>query len=586
MNGCGQLGAIQTQGTCWFYSILNGFLLSENGQKILYMQFQKFYNSLTANEKAWFDDGHNAPCPMKSMVKTKDIYFWKFFDQYACFASGPRAASLKTGKSAKILADVNLAGTVAKNKGGVTGAYPQVELPKILDHIGFAGKYDIRASDTSSKFDPRKKSQFAIVVRNKRYTKEYMFTFPDAFLQEKNYELMCATILIANTEASNAQLHKWHAITGFVCNGDGYLFDSNQRKIFKCKWWDKDDLWRVVYAEVGEFYSFFKNHQVNYVGYALVVFSRKEFTKLISPTCRMKYKTKTPNLGLSNSFFTDPESGKVINTRFPQLNPAQRMALKRKWARTEHKAQTYINKATFNSILAEAKNKPNGLQQVTNLVNAGYKYKNENYHIFSVKLKAKFPVKAVPTKTYTFADAKAHLNKFTTSSKAVRKHQYSLVWKDIPIAQRKVLMRWRETGNWLANNTFEKKRKSPIKKKTPSPSPRTTRTTQLKTNFEKYWKTLQPNNRKMLRNYIATTKTPSPPKPKPKSPSPVKYTLTNAKRNVNTLTTAKARKEFYGKGTVGKGLTPTNLVELSKYIRAKNQAAKNARAAKKSVAKK
>lgn len=70
-----------------------------------------------------------------------------------------------------------------------------------------------------------------------------------------------------------------------------------------------------------------------------------------------------------------------------------------------------------------------------------------------------------------------------------------------------------------------------------------------------------------------------------KKPSPAKYTLANAKRNVNALKTAKARKEFYRTGTVGKGLNPTNLVELPKYINAKNQSAKNARAAKKSVAK-
>ena len=45
-NGCGQLGAIQTRGTCWFYSILNGFILSEDGQKILYNRLKNFYKKL------------------------------------------------------------------------------------------------------------------------------------------------------------------------------------------------------------------------------------------------------------------------------------------------------------------------------------------------------------------------------------------------------------------------------------------------------------------------------------------------------------------------------------------------------------
>jgi hypothetical protein len=180
--------------------------------------------------------------------------------------------------------------------------------------------------------------------------------------------------------------------------------------------------------------------------------------------------------------------------------------------------------------------------------------------------------------------------------------------------QRKVLMHWRNKGEWLANNAFENKPKPPIKRKSvakpkPSPSPRTKRATKVMTNFETYWKSMQPENRKMIRNYVAAYKSPvtnanaikkqifGTPSPNAKKSSlnklapffePAKktYTLTNAKRNVNALKTAKARKEFWKTGTTGKGLNINNLLELSKYINAKNQAARNARAAKKSVAKK
>jgi hypothetical protein len=170
-------------------------------------------------------------------------------------------------------------------------------------------------------------------------------------------------------------------------------------------------------------------------------------------------------------------------------------------------------------------------------------------------------------------------------------------------------MHWRNKGEWLANNAFENKPKPPIKRKsvvkpkTPSPSPRTKRATKVMSNFETYWKSMQPENRKMIRNYVAAYKSPSTNANAIKKQSPVKksnfnklapffepakktYTLANAKRNVNALKTAKARDEFYKKGTVGKGSNTSDLVELSKYIKAKNQAARNARAAKKSVAKK
>ena len=598
-NGCGQLGAIQTRGTCWFYSILNGFIMSEDGQKILYNRLTNFYKKLKPDEKAYFDDQLNAPCPMKNLTKTKEIYFWKFIDQYLCFMSGPREASLKAGKSAKLLEGMSLAGTFAKQNQGGKGAFPQGEIGKVLDHVGFAKDYYIKYANNSHTFYAARKPQFVVVMQNKYYPKYYMNDIPLGFMADPKYELMCASLVIGNTNANNKQMHKMHGIAGFVCNGRGYIYDSNQRKVFKCNWWNRADFKRVANEEVAEPYPFFKGGQINLHNYAFAIFARKEFTKDIGVSCLMKYRAKTPETQIN---FTDPTAGNRINSKlYNYLKPAQRIALKRKWARTEHKAPIYINKATFNSIVAGAKTRRNASQQVLNLESAGYKWKPENYNEYAAKLSAKFPInkigyiKAVPKnhyegKTYTFAEAKAFLNQW--KNPGIRKAKYGLVWKGIPMAQRKVLMHYRNKGEWLANNAFENKRKSvpAPKPKTPSPSPRTKRSNQVRTNFEKYWSALQPNNRKMLRNYIAVRKSPAK---KPNwnnlnpffEPGKKTYTLANAKSNVNALKTAKARTEFYKKGTVGKGLNPTNLIELSKYIKAKNLAARNARAAKKSVAK-
>jgi len=587
-NGCGQLGAIQTRGTCWFYSILNGFILSEDGQKILYEKLKTFYKKLKPAERAYFDDQFNAPCPMKDLTKTKEIYFWKFIDQYLCFMSGPRVASLKAGKSASILGGMSLQGTFAKEAQGGKGAFPQMEIGKILDHVGFAKDYYVKYANDPHKFHAGRKPQFVVVMQDKYYPKTFMDKIPKGLLADPKYELMCASLVIGNTNANSSQLHKMHGIAGFVCNGRGYIYDSNQRKVFKCDWWVKANFIKVANEEVAEAYPFFKGGQINLHQYAFAIFARKEFTKDIGAACLMKYKTKTPETYGIN--FTDPNAGNKINSKlYNYLKPAQRIALKRKWARTEHKAPVYINKATFNSIVAGAKSRNNAYTMFRNLEEAGYKYRPENYNEYIAKLKAKFSinkigyVRAVPKnhyegKTYTFAEAKAFLNQW--KNPGIRKAKYGLVWKGIPMAQRKVLMHYRNKGEWLANNAFENKPKPPIKRKsvpapkpkTPSPSPRTKRSNQVRTNFEKYWSALQPNNRKMLRNYIAVRKSPSPAKKT--------YTLANAKSNVNALKTAKARAEFYKKGTVGKGLNPTNLIELAKYIKAKNLAAKQARAAK------
>lgn len=525
-NGCDQLGAIQTRGTCWFYSILNGFILSEDGQKILYNRLKNFYKKLKPNEKAYFDDEINAPCPMKDLSKTKEIYFWKFIDQYLCFMRGPRSASLKAGKSASILGGMSLQGTVAKNMGG-KGAYPQAEIEKILDHVGFAKEYYVKYANTPPKFHTLRKPQFVVVMDNSYYKKNYLDEIPKGLMADPKYEIMCASLVIGNTNANNTEMHKYHAVAGYMCNGKGYIYDSNQRKVFKCDWWDKANFMRVANEEVAKVYPFFKGGQINVHMYAFAIFARKEFTKDIGVSCLMKYTTATPQgYGLN---FTDPNLGKMLNSaKYNFLKPAQRAALKRKWARTEHKEPVYINKATFNAIVAGAKSRNNAYTQFRNLEEAGYKYKNENYNEYTAKITAKFP----------------------------------------------------------------RKKASPVK---PKPnSPRTKRAIQVRTNFEKYWKAIQPENRQVIRNYVKAYKSPSPVKPRsPKfnalakffEPAKKTYTITNAKRNVNALKTAKARAEFYKKGTVGKGLNPTNLIELSKYIKAKNLAARNARAAKKSVAK-
>lgn len=533
-NGCGQLGALQTRGTCWFYSILNGFILSEAGQKLLFMKLQKFYNELNANGKAYFDDGINAPCPASAnLKKVREIYFWKFIDQYLCFMSGPRAGSLKASKSVELLKNINIQGELAKKNKGGKGAYPQIEIDGVLKHIGFKGEY---VHDYVAGFpEPNAPAspQFVVVTQSQNLTHLYMNEIPKKYMNDSKFELMCASLVIANTTTYSSEMHRSHGLAGFVCNGRGYIFDSNQRQMFKCDWWNLADFKRVANKEVAQNYPFFRSGGINLHQYALVVFARKKFIEDVAPACLMKYTVKTPN-GPFN--YTNANLGPEINRGwYSHLGPAKLIAVKRKWARTEPKGSVYINKATYNSIINSAKNKNNAIHQFGALRAAGYKFRAESYNEFLRNLNAKFPAKV-----YTFAEAKAYMNK--AQGITARKRAYSIVWRGVPMEQRAVLIHYRNTGEWPTNNA--------------KPRP----------------------------------KTPSPPKSRPKTPNsnanrqgPAKYTLNNAKRNVNALTTAKARNNFYRRGTVGKGLTPTNLSELLVYIRAKNQEARNARSAKKSA---
>lgn len=435
---CDQLGAMQSRGTCWFYSILNGFILSDEGKKILYVRLKEFYKKLTLNERAYFDDKFNAPCPMKKLVKTKEIYFWKFIDQYLCFLSGPRAASLKAGKSASIIGGVSLQSSIAKKEQGGMGGRPQEEIDKVLNHLGFTKDYYV--TDASKKFHASRKPQFVILKQSKTDSRLLMRSIPAEMRTDSRYELMCTSIGIVNTKKNSG-----HSIAGFVCNGTGYIYDSNQRKIFKCNWWNRDSLKKVVEKEVSLYYPNFRNGGVDLILYSYAVFSRKEFTRGISPACLMKYKTK-PNLSLN---YTDPNLLNKINKS--GLKPAEIIAIKRRWARTEHREVQYLTQNVYNYILNSSKRLTSAKKQLALLFNAGYKIKDpKNYNEFMNKLKNKFP----PAKTYTFTEAKARLNKFKTVT--ARKKEYSLVWRGLPMAQRRVLMYYRNKGEWIANNTFVK----------------------------------------------------------------------------------------------------------------------------------
>ena len=123
-----ELGAIQTLGTCWFYSIINGLILSDDGKKILYAELTRFYKTMNADELKYFHDSGALACPLRGdILKAKRIFFYKFLDQFLCYMSGPRAASLKMHKSAEVLQNISLAGT-AKQTHGITGAHPQTQV--------------------------------------------------------------------------------------------------------------------------------------------------------------------------------------------------------------------------------------------------------------------------------------------------------------------------------------------------------------------------------------------------------------------------------------------------------------------------
>lgn len=554
-NGCGQLGAMQTRGTCWFYSILNGFLLSGHGQKILFQKLQEFYKNLTPTERLYFDDGINAPCPLSNVSKSKKIYFWKFLDQYLCALGGPRRIKSQAAKSANLLSDVNLVGTLAREHKGASGARPQRELPKVLKHIGFTDKEFI-VQESGKPVDGRRKPKFIVCTASTADPDKYLELYQLNEMKDPDYRLACASITIGNSEASNAEQHKYHAVAAYRCHGKGYLFDSNQREIFPCTWWHPTELRDVILNKVAKFYPYFRGGQINYWSAAYYIMVRNEAVKDISPSCRLR-KAPSPVANIKEKIkdiinFSEPNiPDRIRRNEFPILNtPALKAWALREWARGNHKPHVYLNQKSWDSLVANAGSIANGFKKLQTLLEAGYKVRPGDRDKFTSKLWEKFPAKK-----YTFAEAKNHLSK--AKGITARKRAYSDVWQQFQMPERRILMHYRNKGEWP-------KSPSPVK-----PS----RANQVRANFNKYWSGLMPENRQVVRNYLATHK----------SPSPVKNTsaLNAAKRNVNALKTAKARKEYRRKRVAN--LSQNDWMNLSRYINQKNMEARVARSAKRAA---
>ena len=115
-------GHIQTGSTCWFNSIINPFLESKYGRKLLLKKLRAYYDSLTVPHKLAFMN-------TKILGTTKRFRFFKFV--YAYWTR--QIHSRQTGRNRNLVLNMN------KNNGYYKmcmGAWPMREIHKILKTIG------------------------------------------------------------------------------------------------------------------------------------------------------------------------------------------------------------------------------------------------------------------------------------------------------------------------------------------------------------------------------------------------------------------------------------------------------------------
>ena len=388
------IGAGQTGSTCWFFSSLNIFLTSDNGLKILWQKLQETLPTLKARQRNYFNSNINAPCPYKGSVKkTSAIYFWKFLNQYICAVGGPGRLLPTSGLNAYLTKNVKWRRNSTRESKGTAGAFPSFELPALLGHLGFRVGRDFRMVNFERwqyKFKNNSWTAPVLMYSGGGHT----FKLKDLMLEKMGYDLTAAIVYVMPSLESGLMPHVW-ACT--IRNGKGYVTDSNfPTTQIECSWWLKDSLERR-FMSVNQPY---RTGVARMMGFDVVVYTRKEFTKKIAPTCLLppggyRPMTQSNQQKLKQFERWGPEGAKFLLTG--GVGNAHRMFTPRVMAEAlkRHGKRPVANTAFYNSIVNKSTSFNNGLERARIATKNGLTYgintNGKNYLNFKQKLIAKFP---------------------------------------------------------------------------------------------------------------------------------------------------------------------------------------------------
>lgn len=386
------IGTGQTGLTCWFFSSLNIFLTSDNGLKILWQKLQEVYPALKAREKAYFNSNINAPCPYKGAVKkTSAIYFWKFLNQYICAVGGPGRLIPKSGLNAYLTKNVKWRRNSTRESKGTSGGFPSLELPALLGHLGFKVGRDFRmVNDERWRYKFKNNSWTAPVLMYSGGGRT--FKMRDLTLEKKGYDLTGAIVYVA---PASGMPHVW---TCTIRNGKGYICDSNYPTTqIECSWWLKERL-EHYFMTVRQPY---RTGVALVMGFDVIMYTRKEFTNKISPTCQLPQAYRPLTVNNENKFrqFNKWGPGAVNFLKTGRVGAAHIQFAPRVLAEAMRRNanRPVMTREILNNIVNRARSFHNGenLARAAK-ANNGRLYRinknGPNYNNFRKKLIAKFPV--------------------------------------------------------------------------------------------------------------------------------------------------------------------------------------------------
>ena len=241
-------------GTCWFNSIFNTLLLSEK----CYNFFNKKYNELSETDRARIETSSPQETNTDCLVTLKRHHFFQLFQKYKLTRRPANiiARGLQLFKTRKDPTDlINKMGIRDEDPGWEKDSKkqcfdPYIALQRILPIILNTNEYTIL--DLAYGFDlwndqtrlnpaPLPKELQLIIIGQTE--KNILSIDVDEIEQDyrphiEDFELDHANIVVYSKWGIGPNPSKTigHAFAGYKCNGEYYVYDSNEATYFKLDW--------------------------------------------------------------------------------------------------------------------------------------------------------------------------------------------------------------------------------------------------------------------------------------------------------------------------------------------------------------
>jgi hypothetical protein len=205
-----------------------------------------------------------------------------------------------------------------------------------------------------------------------------------------------------------------HAVSCFIQGGRYFMYDSERPYNRQPLNWNNP-------SQLPEIMEFLYG-KIKFVAFSFLVYTKKDFTNKIAPSCRRVYQPLTAenkarvatqnNLGIQMGELLLGNNNTTYLHREHRMTPALRAAIVKQYGKT-----LILGAETFRTILNSTNSWSSGMAVLKTLVKEGFRYntKGSNFLNFKRKLLTKFP-RPAPTRFYN----KARNSKLTNKNSILK----------------------------------------------------------------------------------------------------------------------------------------------------------------------